>query len=116
MEPRVAVGDCDWVALLSLPPPPPQAASAAARVAVSPEHGYGDISARALGELPGAWKDGAKVTLGGSTGGDPRWGDPDAEVTVEVHTPTFIPGVDRLFGDALAATATAQMRFEGRLP
>ncbi len=93
-----------------------QAASAAARVAVSPEHGYGDISARALDELPGAWKDGARVTLGGSTGGDPRWGDPDAEVTVEVRTPTFIPGVAQLFGDALTATSTAQMRFEGRLP
>nr|WP_269809521.1 AAA family ATPase [Kineosporia rhizophila] len=92
------------------------AASAAARVSVSPEQGFGDIDARAREELPGAWQEGAQVTLGGGAGGDPRWGDPDAEVTVEVVTPAFIPGVAALFGDALNATATAQMRFEGRLP
>lgn len=92
-----------------------QAASAAARVSVSPEYGFGDIDARAREQLPGAWKDGAEVTLGGG-GGDPRWGDPDSEVTVVVQTPAFIPGVEALFGDALRARSTAQMRFEGRLP
>lgn len=90
------------------------AASAAARVAVSPEYGVGEITARAQEELPGAWQDGAQVTLGG--GGDPRWEDPDSEVTVQVRTPTFVPGMETLFGDALNATSTAQMRFEGRLP
>ncbi|GAB6899783.1 AAA family ATPase [Kineosporia succinea] len=87
-----------------------QAAAAAARVAVSPDRSDGDIEARARQELPGAWQDGLTVTVGD------RWSDPDSEVTVRVTTPSFIPGVTGLFGDALIAESTAQMRFEGRRP
>jgi pilus assembly protein CpaE len=87
------------------------AASAAARVAISPEYGLGEITARAESELPGAWQDSAQVSLGGD-----RYADPDTEVIVQIRTPTFVPGMETLFGDALNATSTAQMRFEGRLP
>lgn len=89
-----------------------QAAAAAARVAVSPRSSFAEIEARALQELPAGWQDGAVVTLGGSTG-DPRWDDPDAEVTVEIHTPALMPGTDGLFGDALTVSSSAQLRFEG---
>lgn len=94
-----------------------QAASSAARVAVSPEHGYGDIAAQVNNQLPSAWRTGLQVTVDGQTsfaGGDPRYLDPDADVTVKVHTPTFVPLVGSLFGDGLVVTSTAQMRFEGR--
>jgi pilus assembly protein CpaE len=93
------------------------AAASAARVAVSPEHGYGDIAARARDQLPAAWHDQLRVTVDGQTsfaGGDPRYSDPDAEVTVQVHTPAFVPLISDLFGDGLVVSSTAQMRFEGR--
>ena len=93
------------------------AAASAARVAVSPERDYNDISARARDQLPGSWRNGMQVTVDGQTsfaGGDPRYRDPDAEVTVEVHTPAFVPLINNLFGDALVVRSTAQMRFEGR--
>jgi pilus assembly protein CpaE len=93
------------------------AAASAARVAVSPEHGYGDIAAQARDQLPGAWQKDLKVTVGGQTsfaGGDPRYDDPDAAVTVEVHTPVFVPLLDKLFQSGLVVSSTAQMRFEAR--
>jgi pilus assembly protein CpaE len=93
------------------------AAASAARVAVSPERDYGDIFARANGQLPPAWRSQLQVTVDGQTsfaGGDPRYDDPDAEVTVRVHTPAFVPLISGLFGDGLVVSSTAQMRFEGR--
>ena len=92
------------------------AAASAARVAVSPEHGYNDIANQARNQLSGAWRRDVRVTVDGQTsfaGGDPRYSDPDAQVSVRVHTPAF-PFVRSLFGDALVVTSTAQMRFEGR--
>ena len=93
------------------------AAASAARVAVSPEHDYTDIANRARDELPESWRNQLRVTVDGQTsfaGGDPRYGDPDAEVTVQVHTPAFVPLISNLFGDGLVVSSTAQMRFEGR--
>ncbi len=92
------------------------AASSAARVAVSPEKGYDDIAGRARGQLPGAWRDDLQVTVDGQAGfggGDPRYADPDATITVTVHTPALFPLVRNLFGDALVVRSSAQMRFEG---
>lgn len=94
------------------------AASAAARVAVSPEAGYEQIRQEAQDELPASWRDGLEVRVDGRTsfaGGDPRYSDPDSEVTVRVSTPGLIPVVAHLFGpDGLTVRSTAQMRFEGR--
>ena len=94
------------------------AASVAARVAVSPEAGFDDIDRQARDALPGAWRDNAQVRVDGRSsfgGGDPRYSDPDSEVTVQVVTPGMFPPIARLFGaDGLTVRSTAQMRFEGR--
>lgn len=88
------------------------AAARAARVAVSPTKTVGDITNEARTELPGAWRGSMTLTVG--SGGDPRWSDPDAPITVKVRTPAFVPGMNRLFGDALNVTSKAEMHFEGR--
>jgi pilus assembly protein CpaE len=90
------------------------AAAAGARAAVSPTVGYSQIAAAARGQLPSAWRRDLQITLGGSTGGDPRYSDPDAAVQVSLRSPALVPLVDSLLGDAMVATSTAQMRFEGR--
>jgi pilus assembly protein CpaE len=94
------------------------AASVAARVAVSPEAGFDDIAQQARDALPGAWKDNVQVRVDGRSsfgGGDPRYADPDSEVTVQVVTPGMFAPIARLFGeDGLTVRSTAQMRFEGR--
>jgi pilus assembly protein CpaE len=94
------------------------AASRAARTAVSPLAGYPQIKAAAVDALPPAWQDAVEVTVDGlagfGPGADPRLGDPDAQVTVTVHTPAVLPVIGTLFGDGpLTARSSAQMRFEG---
>lgn len=84
------------------------AAAAAARVAVSPDAGESDISAEARDQLPSLWQRGLQVRVGD------RYRDPDAAVTVTVRTPAMVPLLDSMLGDGLLASATAQMRFEGR--
>jgi hypothetical protein len=44
----------------------------------------------------------------------PRSADPDAAVTVRFRVPRVVPAVDRLLGDVLVVSSTAQMRYEGR--
>jgi pilus assembly protein CpaE len=94
------------------------AASRAARTAVSPLADYPQIRASAVDALPSAWQDAVEVTVDGvagfGPGGDPRPDDPDARVTVTVHTPAVLPVIGTLFGDGpLTARSSAQMRFEG---
>lgn len=87
------------------------AAARGARVAVSPLADVGQIQDAALAALPGQWKSGAQVTVGG------RPDDPNASVEVTVNTPGIFPGVRSLFGDdVLAVTSRAQMRYEGWQP
>lgn len=93
------------------------AATEAARVAVSPEAGFDDIRGRAEEELPSAWRSGMVVRVDGArsfAGGDPRFADPDADVTVDVRTPGVVPMMRSLFGSGMDASSTAQLRFEGR--
>jgi pilus assembly protein CpaE len=90
-------------------------AAAAARIGVSPLHTVAEIDAGARAALPQAWRRDVDVRLAGAGGGsDPRWSDPDAAVTVTLRSPALFPIADRLFGNSLLASSTAQMRFEGR--
>ncbi len=85
------------------------AAAAAARVAVSPIASTGQIRTAAIDQLGPGWQRGLAVTMSSS-----RSADPDAAVTVRFRVPAVVPAADRLLGEVMVVSSTAQMRFEGR--